>query len=50
MKPTLYNKYYKLGLEHFINKSIFGLHKPHTATNVTYFTLMLLVIVIAQFF
>lgn len=50
MKSSLYNRYYKLGLEHFINKKLFGLHKPTVATNVTYFVLMLVVVIVAQLF
>ncbi len=48
MKSSLYNKYYKLGLEHFINKQVLGLHKPSGSTNAVYFTLILMVIVIGQ--
>lgn len=48
MKKTLYNKYYKLGLEHFINKQLLGLHKPNKFTNMFYFTIILLVIVLAN--
>ncbi|MEQ9309675.1 MAG: hypothetical protein RLN90_09485 [Balneolaceae bacterium] len=50
MKYSLYNRYYKLGLEHFINKNLFGLHKPSLATNVTYLVLMLVIVVAAQLF
>lgn len=50
MKSSLYNRYYKLGLEYFVNKEVFGLHKPKAATNVIYFSIMLLMIVIANLF
>lgn len=50
MKTSLYNKYYKLGFEHFINKEVFGLHKPNLATNLVYFVMMVSIIVLAQLF
>ena len=48
MKTNLYNQYYKLGLEHFINKKLLGLHKPNVYTNVFYFGLILAIVMLAQ--
>ena len=28
MRAKLYEKYYKLGFDYYINKQLFGLHKP----------------------
>ena len=50
MKTSLYNRYYKLGLEHFINKNILHLHKPNISTNVFYLAVILTVIAFAQIF
>ncbi len=49
MKTSLYNNYYKLGLEHFINKRLLGLHKPTLYTNVFYLSLIVIIISIALF-
>jgi hypothetical protein len=48
MKKTLYNSYYKLGLEYFINKRFLGLHKPNAFTNLFYFALILIVLLLAN--
>ncbi len=50
MKTGLYNRYYKLGLEHFINRKLLGLHKTDILTEVFYLSVILLVIVLAQIF
>lgn len=50
MKKNLYNKYYKLGFEYTINKKVFGLRKPKVATNIVYFALIGLVIILAELF
>lgn len=47
MKSGLYNHYYKLGLEHFINKRLFGLHKTDIRTEVFYLGLILVIIILA---
>ena len=44
---SLYEKYYKLGLEHFVNKRMLGLHRPDKVTNALYFGLMVVVIAVA---
>lgn len=46
MKPGTYNKYYKLGLEHFVNKHFMNLQKPSLITDVFYMTLMILIITV----
>lgn len=48
MKTGFYNKYYKLGLEYFINKKFFGLHKPNAYTELFYLALIAFIIVIAN--
>tara|TARA_Y100001935_G_scaffold217449_1_gene189688 strand:- start:136115 stop:136270 length:156 start_codon:yes stop_codon:yes gene_type:complete len=45
MKTGLYDKYYKLGFEHFINKKIMGLHKTRKGTEILYFLLIAFVLV-----
>ncbi|MBO6522320.1 MAG: hypothetical protein JJ971_00715 [Balneolaceae bacterium] len=50
MKKSLYNTYYKFGLEYFINKKLLGLHKPNATTNIFYLGLILVIITIAQVF
>ena len=40
----MYQKYYKLGLDHFINKKLLGLEKPKGATYTVYLALMGLII------
>lgn len=36
MKTGIYNKYYKLGLEHIINKHYLHLHRPDVQTDIFY--------------
>ncbi|MGB0346127.1 MAG: hypothetical protein ACPGGA_01505 [Balneolaceae bacterium] len=50
MKTGLYNKYYKLGLEHFVNKNYFKLHRPNLKTDVFYIALMATIITVALIF
>lgn len=47
MKLGLYEKYYKLGFEHLINKKYFRLHKPNVITDIFYLSLITLVITIS---
>jgi len=47
MKHGLYHKYYKLGLEHFINKHYLKLHSPDLITDIFYMSLIGLVLVIS---
>ena len=48
MKKTLYNRYYKLGLEHYINKYLLGLKKPDLKTDVFYLSLIVMILVIGN--
>lgn len=50
MKKSLYNTYYKFGLEYFVNKRLLGLHKPNKYTNIFYFGLIVAIITLAQVF
>jgi hypothetical protein len=42
----MYQKYYKLGLDHFIYKKLLGLEKPKVATYTVYLALMGIIIAI----
>ena len=48
MKKTIYNQYYKLGFEHYINKYVLGLSKPDIKTDVFYFGLMAAIVLVAN--
>lgn len=45
----MYQKYYRLGLSYFMNKSLMGLKKPSITTYLLYFILMGTVIAISSF-
>ncbi len=47
MKTGLYNKYYKLGFEHIVNKHYMKLHRPNIVTDVFYIALIVSIITIA---
>lgn len=40
MRAKLYEKYYKLGFDHYIFKNVFGLHKPDKNVKRFYYALM----------
>lgn len=40
MRAKLYEKYYKLGFDHYIFKNIFGLHKPDKNVKRLYYVLI----------
>lgn len=46
-KDELFEPYYKLGLNHFINKEMLGLKRPKDATLHFYFLLMTAILLIA---
>lgn len=46
MKTGLYNKYYKLGFEHLVNKHYLRLHSPNVVTDLFYIALMATIITI----
>lgn len=48
MKKTLYNHYYKLGFEYYINKHVLGLNKPNVVTGTFYLSLIAMVLVIGN--
>ena len=50
MKAGLYHKYYKLGLEHYINKHYLKLHKPNVIIDIFYIGLIATIIAIALLF
>ncbi|MBO6585402.1 MAG: hypothetical protein JJ953_04805 [Gracilimonas sp.] len=41
MRAKLYEKYYKLGFDHYIFKNIFGLHKPDKNVKRFYYVLII---------
>ncbi|MCH2448619.1 MAG: hypothetical protein MK198_00605 [Gracilimonas sp.] len=40
MRAKLYEKYYKLGFDHYIFKNIFGLHKPDKNVKRFYYAII----------
>lgn len=46
MRAKLYEKYYKLGFDHFIFKNLFGLHKPDKAVKRFYYTIIALALLV----
>jgi len=48
MKTKLYNRYYKLGFDYFINRQILGLKKIDGKKEAFYLTLITLIIVLAN--
>ena len=48
MKKTLYNRYYKLGLEYSINKYLLGLPKPNALLATFYLSLIVTVLLIGN--
>lgn len=50
MKSALYNKYYKLGFDYFINREILGLKKIDAKKEAFYLALITLIIVVANMF
>lgn len=40
MRAKLYEKYYKLGFDYYINKNIFGLHKPDKNVKRFYYAII----------
>ncbi len=50
MKSGTYNRYYKLGLEHFVNKHLMKLQKPNVTTDMFYISLMTAIIAGALIF
>ena len=46
MRAKLYEKYYKLGFDHYIFKNIFGLHKPDKGIKRFYYTIIGLALII----
>lgn len=49
MRAKIYERYYKLGFDHFIYKQLLGLKKPKKPVRRFYYTLMLLVLVLSTF-
>ncbi len=47
---SLYNSYYKLGLEHIVNRHLLGLEKPTFKMDVLYLVLIMLMILIGSLF
>lgn len=45
MKTKLYDKYYKLGFDHFMFKKVMGLHKPDKSITIFYSGVIVLTIV-----
>ncbi len=45
MKAGIYNKYYKLGIEHYINKHYLHLSRPDVRTDIFYMAIIGAVIV-----
>lgn len=45
MKAGIYNKYYKLGFEHYINKHYLHLHRPDVQTDIFYLAVIGIVLV-----
>jgi|ETNmetMinimDraft_22_1059887.scaffolds.fasta_scaffold13880_3 hypothetical protein len=45
----MYQKYYKLGLSYFMNRSLMGLKKPSIATYLLYFIVMGTIIAISSY-
>lgn len=46
MRADLYEKYYKRGLNHYLFKNIFGLHRPDKAIKRFYYAIIFFVLVI----
>ena len=49
MRAKIYERYYKLGFDHFIYKQLLGLKKPKKPVRRFYYTLMLLILVLSTF-
>lgn len=47
-RDKLFEPYYKLGFNHFINKNILGLKRTKTLTQRFYFTLIILILSISM--
>ncbi len=45
MKTGIYNKYYKLGFEHYINKNYLHLQRPDVQTDIFYLAVIGAVII-----
>ena len=46
----MYQKYYKLGLDHFLFKKVFGLKKPSIKIHFIYFAIITGVIALSELF
>jgi|AntRauTorcE11897_2_1112592.scaffolds.fasta_scaffold00284_22 hypothetical protein len=46
MRAKLYEKYYKLGFDHYIFKNVFGLNKPDRNVKRFYYVLIAAVLMI----
>lgn len=46
MRAKLYEKYYKLGFDHYIFKNIFGLHKPDKNVKRFYYAIIVTAITV----
>jgi hypothetical protein len=47
MRAKIYEKYYKLGFDHFVFKQMLGLKKPKKAVRSFYYTLIFLILSIS---
>jgi hypothetical protein len=48
MRAKLYEKYYKLGFDHYIYKNIFGLHKPDKNVKRFYYLIIAAMLMIGM--
>lgn len=46
MRAKLYEKYYKLGFDHYIFKNIFGLNKPDKKVKRLYYAIIISVMTV----